>query len=70
MLPRVRNPPTIPVETVPSSPCGLPSTTTSCPIVTESELASSEAGVVVNDVCTVTRSYFLTKFKILTAVPL
>ena len=47
---RMRSPPMIPVETVPSSPCGLPSTMTSCPTAAVSESASRTAGVAVNEV--------------------
>ena len=65
----VRSPPMIPVDTVPSSPCGLPRTTTSWPAAAVSESASSTAGVDVNVVWIVTRSYLLAKFRIFTATP-
>jgi hypothetical protein len=59
----------MPVETVPSRPCGLPKTTISCPTTTLSESDRDTAGVESNEVWTVTRSCFRAKFRMRTAVP-
>ena len=51
----------MPLETVPSRPCGFPSATTSSPILTESESPNLTEGVPVSGVVRTARSYLRSK---------